>query len=157
VGYVPLDVIRAFRAFLNFCYLIRRDVITDDTLALIQDALEQFHHYREVFLEIGVRPHGFSLPRQHSLSHYHHLIRLFGAPNGLCSSITESKHIEAVKWPYRLSNRCKALGQMLIRNQRRDQISAARSDFDARGMLNGMVLTDAFALAGLLGKFCWIY
>jgi hypothetical protein len=48
----------------------------------------------------GVRPDGFALPRQHALVHYLMLIRLFGLPNGLCSSITESKHIKAVKQPW---------------------------------------------------------
>ncbi|KAF8128403.1 hypothetical protein EV363DRAFT_1400566 [Boletus edulis] len=32
------------------------------------------------------------------------MIRLFGAPNGLCLSIIESKHIKAIKEPYRQSN-----------------------------------------------------
>ena len=57
------------------------------------------------------------MPRQHSIIHYYALIRLFGAPNGLCSSITESKHIRAVKEPWRRSNRNEALGQMLITNR----------------------------------------
>ena len=151
---MPCDVIRAFRAFLDFCYLVRRDMIDDHTLASIQDALDRFHHYREIFSTLGVRPEGFSLPRQHSLSHYHQLIRMFGAPNGLCSSITESKHIKVIKRPYRRSNRCDALGQMLISNQQGDQMAAARSDFEAQGMLKGLVLTSACEHAQSLGKFC---
>ena len=82
------------------------------------------------------------MPRQHSIIHYYTLIRLFGAPNGLCSSITESKHIRAVKEPWRRSNRNEALGQMLITNQRLDQLAAARTDFSQRGMLNGSCLTS---------------
>lgn len=86
----------------------------------------------------GVRPEGISLPRQHALVHYPELIRLFGAPNGLCSSITESKHIRAVKEPWRRSNRNEALGQMLVTNQRIDQLAAARTDYKDRGMLDEM-------------------
>jgi hypothetical protein len=82
------------------------------------------------------------MPRQHSIMHYHALIRLFGAPNGLCSSITESKHIRAVKEPWRRSNRNEALGQLLVTNQRLDQLAAARTDFSQRGMLNGSCLTS---------------
>ncbi|KIJ58132.1 hypothetical protein HYDPIDRAFT_171393 [Hydnomerulius pinastri MD-312] len=59
----------------------------------------------------------------------------FGAPNGLCSSITESRHITAVKRPWRRSNRYEALGQMLLTNQRLDKLSAARVQFADRGML----------------------
>ena len=75
--------------------------------------------------------------------HYSRLIRMFGAPNGLCSSITESKHIKAVKEPWRRSNRYNALGQMLLTNQRLDKLAAARVDFTSRGMLNGTCLHDA--------------
>ncbi|KAF8549446.1 hypothetical protein OG21DRAFT_1488521, partial [Imleria badia] len=58
------------------------------------DTLERFHEYREIFIATNVRSN-FALPRQHAMKHYPELIRLFGAPNGLCSSITESKHIKA--------------------------------------------------------------
>ncbi|KAG2737158.1 hypothetical protein P692DRAFT_20638738, partial [Suillus brevipes Sb2] len=101
-GHVPQDMVRAFRALLEFCYLVRRNVITEDTLTQIQDALRRFHQYRKVF---DVVVPTFSLPRQHSMTHYLDMIRLFGAPNGLCSSITESKHIKAVKEPWRWSSR----------------------------------------------------
>ena len=72
-----------------------------------------------------------------SLMHYVFAITEFGTPNGLCSSITESKHIKAVKHPYQCSNRNKPLGQMLITNQHIDKIAAARAHLRAQGMLNG--------------------
>ncbi|KAI5984035.1 hypothetical protein EDD15DRAFT_2390543 [Pisolithus albus] len=134
-GHVPQDIVRTLRAFLEFCYIVRQNVITDDTLKDLRNALERFHHYREVFRDVGVRTEGFSLPRQHSLVHYEALIRLFGAPNGLCTSITESKHITAVKKPWRRSSKYKALGQILRTNQRLSQLAAARTDFEAHGML----------------------
>ncbi|KAG1903541.1 uncharacterized protein F5891DRAFT_1185154 [Suillus fuscotomentosus] len=71
------------------------------------------------------------------------MIRLFGAPNGLCSSITESKHIKAVKEPWRCSSRFKALGQMLLTNQHLDKVAAAHADFEACGMLCGSCLSEA--------------
>ncbi|OBZ78313.1 U2 snRNP component prp10 [Grifola frondosa] len=95
---------------------------------------------REIFRTTGVRPEGFSLPRQHSLMHYHRMIWEFAAPNGLCSSITESKHIDAVKDPWRRSSRCDAVGQMLVTNQRNDKLAASRVDFNDRGMLDGTCL-----------------
>ncbi|KIM64440.1 hypothetical protein SCLCIDRAFT_23455 [Scleroderma citrinum Foug A] len=75
--------------------------------------------------------------------HYRHLIQQFGAPNGLCSSITESKHIKAVKKPWRHSNRFEALGQMFTTNQRLDKLAAARVDFESCRMLDGSVLSAA--------------
>lgn len=132
----------AFRAFLEFCYIVRRDVIDSRDLVALDDALERFHKYRTIFETTGVRLEGFALPRQHSMVHYHALIRAFGAPNGVCSSITESKHIKAVKEPYRRSNRWKALGQMLMTNQRLDKLAACQVDFEARGMLKGTLLNS---------------
>ncbi|KAI5999674.1 hypothetical protein EDD15DRAFT_2386398 [Pisolithus albus] len=140
-GHVPRDMVCTFRAFLDFCYLVRRNVITEQTLAEIDDALRRFHLFREVFRNAGVIE-TFSLPRQHAMKHYPYLIRQFGAPNGLCSSITESKHIKAVKRPYRHTNRFQALGQIILINQRLDKLTAARMDFTERGMLNGTCLSN---------------
>jgi hypothetical protein len=127
-------MLRCFRAFLEFCYIARHDVITEQSLAQLKDSLRRFHHYRQVFDEIGVSP-GSSLPRQHSLTHYADSIRLFGVPNGVCSSITEAKHIKAVKEPWRRSNHYQPLNQILYINQRLDKLSAMRTDFTNRGML----------------------
>ena len=145
-------MLRTFRAFLEFCYMVRRNVITEQTLTEIDDALGRFHRYREVFRNSGVI-HSFSLPRQHSMKHYNYLIRQFGAPNGLCSSITESKHIKAVKRPYRRTNRFQALGQMLLINQRLDKLAAVRADFKERGMLNGTCLLHALENQGTIFYF----
>ncbi|THG94213.1 hypothetical protein EW026_g7214 [Hermanssonia centrifuga] len=136
-GHVPPQMLRALSAFMDFCYLVRRDVISEDNLKAIDVALDRFQRERIVFEESGVQTSGFSLPRQHSILHYRKNIQLFAAPNGLCSSITEAKHIKAVKEPWRRSSRFEALGQMLVTNARLDKLSAARVDFDARGMLVG--------------------
>ncbi|KAF8121859.1 hypothetical protein EV363DRAFT_1183993 [Boletus edulis] len=133
-GYIPDNMMRTFRAFLEFCYIARHNIITEDMLKDLGDTLERFHEYREIFIATNVRSN-FALPRQHAMKHYPELIRLFGAPNGLCSSITESKHIKAVKRPYRRSNKFNALKQMLLTNQRIDKLAASLVDFTARGML----------------------
>lgn len=141
VDHVPPEMVRAIAAFMEFCYLARRSQLDEDTLDQIDVAITCFHQEREIFKETGVRK-DFSLPRQHSLSHYRFLIQQFGAPNGLCSSITESKHIKAVKEPWRRSSCNDPLGQMLLTNQRLDKLAAARIDFAARGMLKGPLLTS---------------
>ena len=146
-GCVPAEMIQAIRAFLEFCYIVRRDIVDTKTLDNLDDALKRFHTHRKIFQECGVRI-DFNLPRQHSLIHYHHLIREFGAPNGLCSSITESKHIKAVKEPWRRSNHFNALGQMLLTNQRLDKLAAAKVDFAHRKMLDGTSLEWALSRLG---------
>ncbi|KAJ7692795.1 hypothetical protein B0H14DRAFT_3662741 [Mycena olivaceomarginata] len=136
-GHVPPQMLRALGSFLDFCYLVRRNVIGERMLDQIDDALARFHRERTIFAESGVCPNGFCLPRQHALTHYRRLIQEFGAPNGLCSSITEWKHIKAVKQPWRRSSRYEALSQMLTINDRLDKLSAARSDLTERGMATG--------------------
>ena len=129
-------MVRCVAALLNFCYIARQNSLTSNDLDMLDEALSQFHHYREVFIDAGVRV-DISLPRQHSLIHYRRSIRLFGSPNGLCSSITESKHIDAVKKPWRCSSRHKALIQMLRRLSREDKLHVARRDFTEQGMMDG--------------------
>ncbi|KIK18264.1 hypothetical protein PISMIDRAFT_109818, partial [Pisolithus microcarpus 441] len=147
-GFVPRDVICTFHVFLEFCYLVRRNIITEQTLTTIDDALNCFHLYHEVFQNAEVVTM-FSLPQQHTMKHYPYLICQFGVPNGLCSSITESKHIKAIKRPYQHTNHFQALGQMLLINQRLDKLAAACVDFQDHGMLMGTCLSDVIGTQGM--------
>ncbi|EIW84722.1 hypothetical protein CONPUDRAFT_47063 [Coniophora puteana RWD-64-598 SS2] len=136
-GFVPAEMVQCPSAFLEFCYIARQNSLSAEDLDNLDHALAHFHRLRDVFIRVGVRPNGISLPRQHSLCHYRYSIVLFGSPNGLCSSITESKHIVAVKKPWRRLNRFKALYQMLLILVRLDKLQAARRSFEARGMMAG--------------------
>jgi hypothetical protein len=136
-GHVPARMVRAISAFLEFCYLVRRLQIDSTTLEQIETAIARFQQEHTIFIETEVRI-DFLLPRQHLLFHYRSLIQQFRAPNGLCSSITESRHITAVKQPWRCSNRNEPLGQMLLTNQRLDKLAASLIS-SASGMERGEV------------------
>ncbi|KAK7054546.1 hypothetical protein VNI00_003744 [Paramarasmius palmivorus] len=151
-GHVPDGVVRTLAAFIEACYLIRRDIHTEDTIREISRQIEIFHRERVIFQQLDVKD-TFSLPRQHSLSHYPQLIAEFGSPNGLCSSITESKHISAVKEPWRRSSRNEPLSEMLVINERMDKMAWAEADFRHRGMLAGpatLGTSEAFAVQAQL-------
>jgi hypothetical protein len=135
-GYLPSHMVKALSAFMDFCYLVRRNTISTPDLTSISSALSHFHKYQDIFIQCGVHI-DISLPRQHSLVHYPRFIRLFGSPNGLCSSITQSKHIKAVKEPWRCSSRYNTLAQMLVTLSRLDKLAAARREFASRGMMTG--------------------
>ena len=137
-------MVQAICAFLEFCYIAQCNVHDTHSLTALEDALQQFHHHCEIFCTSGIRANGFNLPRQHSLNHYIKLICAFGAPNGLCSSITESKHIKAVKEPWRRSSHFEALCQMLLTNQCLDKLAAACADFANCGMLAGTCLSSTW-------------
>jgi hypothetical protein len=123
-------------AFLDACYIARQQDIDTDALDALDAALAKFWQLHEIFWTSGIRADGFSLPRQHALFHYCHHIEDFGAPGGLCSSITKSRHITAVKKLWHCSNRYQTLGQMLNTNQRLDKLAAMCSDFVTCGMLS---------------------
>lgn len=140
-GHVPDEMVQCIVALLDFTYLARRPAHDSDSLTAMDEALERFHALRGIFVDVQVRDENFALPRQHSLVHYVRSIKLFGSPNGLCSSITENKHIYAVKRPWRASSRNNPLHQILLKNTRLLKISSARSEFGRRGMLAGDVLS----------------
>ncbi|KAH9968467.1 hypothetical protein BJV74DRAFT_909870 [Russula compacta] len=104
-GHVPSEMVKCLAAFLDFCYIVWCNAITVEDLVELQHILDHFHAHP------GVTGKCISLPHQHSLMHYIRCIILFSSPNGLCSSITESKHIKAVKEPWQQSTHTE-LGMM---------------------------------------------
>jgi hypothetical protein len=129
-------MVQCIATFMDACYIARRNAITGPALEHFRSCVNKFHTLRNIFIEAGVRA-SISLPRQHALFHYFYAIHLFGSPNGLCSSITESKHIKAVKEPWRRSSRYRALIQMLRTLVRMDKMAAIRRTFSKMGMLAG--------------------
>lgn len=150
-GHVPATMVCAVWDLIEFSYLVRCDVHDTQSLQAVEAALKSFHHNRKIFRTSGVIQH-FNYPRQHSLKHYVAMIRAYGAPNGLCSSMTENKHIKAVKKPWRRSNRYNTMQQMLLTNQRLDKLSASRAHFTHNNMLQGDCLTDVLAQ---ISKYDW--
>lgn len=125
--FVLQDIIQCFNAYLHFCYIARMSTFTEHTLDCLDEALKQFHRYQKVFQQFGVQElttAGFSLPCQHAMTHYRRHIENFGAPNGLCSSITESKHIAVVKCPWRQSSRNNAIRQIMLTNHHMEKLTA---------------------------------
>ncbi|KAJ7484587.1 hypothetical protein FB451DRAFT_1337996 [Mycena latifolia] len=121
-GYLPSDMVKTLSSFMDFCYLVHQNAISTPDLTSI---------------------------KSHALVHYIPAIRLFRSPNGLCSSITESKHIEAVKEPWRRSSRFNALPQMLKTLDRLDKLAAIKTSFAVHGMMTGIVSSyTARILAG---------
>jgi hypothetical protein len=78
---------------------------------------------------------------------------MFGAPNGLCSSMTEAKHIKAVKEPWRQSSHYEPLGQMLLTNQRLDKLAAAHIDFASWKMLDSSLVSSVLHFYGMSPSF----
>ena len=142
-GYVPSAMVRCVAVFMNACYIARRNSIDSPSLEHFRDCVETYHDLRMVFLEAGLDI-DISIPRQHALTHFYQGIHLFGSPNGLCSSITESKHIRVVKIPWRMSSRYHALAQMLRIIERMEKMQALHRLFEDNGMLRGFNFSPNF-------------
>ena len=143
-GYVPSAMVRCVAAFMNACYVARRNSIDSPSLEYFRDCVDTYHDLRTVFPEAGLCVKQ-SVPRQHALTHFYQGIHLFGSPNGLCSSITESKHIRVVKIPWRMSSRYHALTQMLRIIERMEKMQALRRHFEDNGMLQGFNFSPKFS------------
>jgi len=134
---------------MELCFLFCWNAITNVDLERIKYELVQLQELRQVFIEAGVCA-DISLPCQHALQHYILSIMHFSSPNGLCSSITESKHIVAVKDPWWWSSRYKALAQMLHTINWLDKLAALNHVFVQQGMMVGM--TSAYIVHALSGQ-----
>ena len=92
-------MVHCISAPMDACYIACWNAITAPALEHFQESVEQFHKLRNIFITTGVQA-SILLPHQHALSHFHYAMQFFGSPNGICSSITELKHIKAVKEPW---------------------------------------------------------
>jgi hypothetical protein len=129
-------MVHAITAFMDAFYIACQNAIDSPSLEHLWD-VETFHQLHSVFIDAGVCSE-ISLPCQHALKHLYHAIHLFGSPNGLCSLITESKHIQAVKKPWQRSSQYHALTQMLRTLQHMDKMSALHQHFEGSTMLQGL-------------------
>ncbi|KIM78368.1 hypothetical protein PILCRDRAFT_75668, partial [Piloderma croceum F 1598] len=87
---IPLGAVRASRALLDFLYLAQYPSHSDDTLKYLQDALDEFHVNKEVFLNLHACLGGhFNFLKLHSLRHYLDSIRLLGTTDNYNTEATE--------------------------------------------------------------------
>ncbi|KAF8134816.1 hypothetical protein EV363DRAFT_1447582 [Boletus edulis] len=120
VGTTPhQDVISASRALLDFIYLAQYQSHTDATILALQAALDNFHHHKEIFVDLGYHKH-FNIPKFHSLTHYVSTIRSLGSLDGFNSEHSERLHIDYAKKAYAKSNRRDYTAQMTKWLQRQE-------------------------------------
>ena len=47
--FVPPAIVKTFAAFLEFCYIARHNIITEDSLKQLNVALREFHSTHQIF------------------------------------------------------------------------------------------------------------
>ncbi|PPR06007.1 hypothetical protein CVT24_004719 [Panaeolus cyanescens] len=114
-------LVKCVRALLDFMELARYPIHTEDTLAELADALEDFHKFKIIFSDLGVRE-DFNIPKIHFMSHYIELIRRFGAPDNFNTEYTERLHIDLAKDAYAATNKKDEYPQMTRWLDRKERV-----------------------------------
>ncbi|KAI0343815.1 hypothetical protein BDW22DRAFT_1477302 [Trametopsis cervina] len=120
-GRSPVHLIKASRALLDFLYYAQYPVHSTNTLNLLHEALQQFHEYKHVFVDLGVRE-DFELPKLHFARHYIALIKAVGTPDNFNTEYTERLHIDYAKAAYAATNHKNEFSQMTIWLERKEKI-----------------------------------
>ncbi|EPQ55320.1 hypothetical protein GLOTRDRAFT_93794 [Gloeophyllum trabeum ATCC 11539] len=123
---VPDKMVECFAALLNFCYLALQSAHDNDTLALMQKSLDQFHQHRTIFEEAASVP-------------------MASCSLNIWTLHNSNQKIWLSKWS--LKN---VLGQMLVTNQCLEKLAVMCAVLEGCGMLKGSVLADAMLEVGLL-------
>lgn len=105
-GAVEDRVIHAVMSIVDFIYLASLHSHTTSTLRALENALDEFHWLKDIFIELEARfPGHFNIPKIHLMDHYARLIRLYGSADGYNTESPERLHIDYAKEAYRASNR----------------------------------------------------
>jgi hypothetical protein len=125
---IPLDdqqqgeqLVRAVRALLDFLYLARFPVHTEETLKTLEDALTRFHDNKDIFIILGIRDN-FNIPKLHFTRHYIRLIKLFGTTDNFDTEYTERLHIDLAKDAYDATNHKDEYPQMTLWLERKEKV-----------------------------------
>ncbi|KAI6097715.1 hypothetical protein EV401DRAFT_2062149 [Pisolithus croceorrhizus] len=113
-GYVPNEMLQALSAFIDFCYIVHQSSLGEADLEALDKALQCFETHCSIF-------------------------ELFGAPNGLSTSIVESKYIHAVQRPYQQSNKNEEMAQVLLDTSFQDDPYLQEADDDDSERVDAMV------------------
>ncbi|KAH7903904.1 hypothetical protein BJ138DRAFT_1119934 [Hygrophoropsis aurantiaca] len=109
----PVRLVRAVRALLDFLYLSQYPCHTEETLRLLDKALNRFHDNKGIFVDLGIRT-TFELPKLHSYRHYIRMIQQYGTTDNYNTEYTERLHIDLAKDAYRATNHKDEFAQMTV-------------------------------------------
>ena len=126
VELLPPQAVHAIRAIIDFVYLASYHSHTDSTLLRLQEALDEFHDNKDIFVKEGIRTH-FNFNKLHMLQHYPHMIRQLGTTDGYNTETMERLHIDLAKNLYRVSNKKDYIKQMTEGLQRHEQMTLFNS------------------------------
>lgn len=120
-GLLPPRAMHAIRVLIDFLYYATYHSHTDMTLKSMEDALDEFHANKSIFIDEGIRTH-FNFVKLHMLVHYVYMIKLLGTMDGYNTEATERWHIDLAKNLYHATNKKDYIRQMIEGLQRKEQM-----------------------------------
>lgn len=120
-GIVPNEVLAFARALIDFIYLAQYQSHTTESLQRMQDAYDDIHANKDIFITLDIRDH-FNFQKFHALQHYIDFIRLLGSLDGVNTENTERLHIDYAKNAYKAGNRRDYTKHMTVWLQRQEAI-----------------------------------
>ncbi|EGN93522.1 hypothetical protein SERLA73DRAFT_37980, partial [Serpula lacrymans var. lacrymans S7.3] len=90
-------------SLLDFIQIAQYSSHENTTLGYLSDALDTFHKYKNILVQLNIREH-LSIPKFHSLLHYHQFITWFGTTNNYNADMKRF-HIDFAKEGWRASNK----------------------------------------------------
>lgn len=116
-------VVCAVRAVVDFIHLSSLQRHTQRTLAMLKAALDDFHAYKAVFIELGGRQADhFNIPKIHAMQHYVEMIYRYGSADGFNTESPERLHIDYAKDAYRATNKKDFIVQMTVWLRRQEAV-----------------------------------
>ncbi|KAF8578780.1 hypothetical protein K439DRAFT_1648683 [Ramaria rubella] len=98
-GCIPQQALQAAWAILDFIYLAQYPSHSTTTLKHLEEALNEFHANKDIFIQETIRSH-FQIPKIHSLKHYVSSIKSQGTADGFNTELPERLHINFSKIGY---------------------------------------------------------
>ena len=133
-GAVNHRVLAAAIGLLDFIQYAQYQSHTSDTLAKMQQALNEFHDHKDVFIELDIHKH-FNFPKLHALLHYVSTITRLGSADGYNSESPERFHIDYAKLGYKATNRHDYIAQMTLWLQCREAMAVHKAFLIWLGLL----------------------
>ncbi|TFK59866.1 hypothetical protein BDN72DRAFT_872993 [Pluteus cervinus] len=114
-------LVHAVRGLLDFVFIAQFPTHTSATLRDLKTALNDFHAYKNVFIQLNIRI-DFNIPKLHSLEHYSDLIQFYGTTDNYNTEYTERLHIDFAKEAFRSTNMRDEFPQMTLWLDRREKV-----------------------------------
>lgn len=130
-AHVDKCVIKAVHSIIDFIYYASLHSHTANTLAGLQQALDDFHANKDIFIELEARnPGHFNIPKIHSMEHYYTLIRWFGSADGYNTESPKRLHIDYAKDAYQATNKKDYAYQMTVWLERQEAVDHFQAYLD---------------------------